>query len=152
MTRVEHSIVIKAPISQVFEYASDYRKWSEWFEGVSDFRPSTSISRGNGTRYAYKARMMGLSVGVETEVHNFEENRGWTGIATKGMPHRTHWLFEPVEGGTKFTYTLEYQLPVPLIGSLIDSSFMKPQWDKIIRTSLNNLGQHFKDKAGTVSP
>ena len=72
MTRVEHSIVIKAPISQVFEYAADYRKWSEWFEGVSDFRPSTSISRGNGTRYAYKARMMGLSVGVETEVHNFE--------------------------------------------------------------------------------
>lgn len=152
MARIEHCIIIKAPISQVFDYAADYQKWAEWFQGVSHFRPTTSVSRGNGARYAYKARMMGLSVSVETEVRNFEPNRGWTGVATKGMPHQTHWLFEPVEGGTKFTYALEYQLPIPLIGSLLDSAFMKPQWDKIIRTSLNNLRKHFLHQAGTTSP
>jgi hypothetical protein len=32
---------------------------------------------------------MSLSVGVETEIHDFRQNSGWTGIATKGVPHRT---------------------------------------------------------------
>lgn len=143
MTRIEHSVIIQAPVEQVFSYAADYRKWSEWFEGVSEFRPTTDVKQGNGARYAYKARLMGISARVETEIHDFVPSRGWTGVASKGMPHKTHWNFEPLGESTKFTYVLEYQLPVPLVGSLLDSLFMKPQWDKIISRSLENLRNHF---------
>ena len=87
---------------------------------------------------------MGLSVGVETEIHDFKQNRGWTGIATKGMPHRTAWIFEPVGSATRFTHVVEGHVPVPLFGSLFDSLFLKPQWDRIVKTSLNNLGQRFR--------
>ena len=148
MTRIEHSITIETPVEQVFSYAADYRKWTEWFEGVSDFKATTAITQGNGARYAYKARLLGISANVETEVHDFVNNRGWTGLATKGMPHRTHWRFEPIGSGTKFTYALEYQLPIPLLGSLLDSLFMRPQWDKIIANSLNNLRHHFGTPTG----
>ncbi|MFC2126150.1 SRPBCC family protein [Bacteroidota bacterium] len=143
MTRIENSINIPAPVEEVFKYASDWQKWSEWFEGVSDFKPTTETSRGNGTRYAYKAKIMGLSVNIETEIHDFTENRGWIGKATKGMPHQTLWMFESVDGGTKSTYALEYELTIPVLGSLLDDFLMKPQWDKIIRKSLNNLKEHF---------
>ena len=149
MTRIEHTIVIDARIEKVFNYASDHRKWDEWFEGVSAFNPTTAITRGNGARYAYKARLMGVSASVETEVHGFIENRGWTGVATKGMPHRTYWTFTPTSAGTRFTYALEYQLPIPLLGPLLDSLFMRAQWDKIIVTSLENLRKRFAEgKAG----
>ncbi len=35
MIRIEHSTIIQAPVEQVFGYAADYRKWREWYEGVS---------------------------------------------------------------------------------------------------------------------
>ena len=69
MTRIERSIFIPAPVKNVFNYATDWRKWSEWFEGVSDFRPTTAVTKGSGARYGYKARIMGISAKVETEIH-----------------------------------------------------------------------------------
>jgi hypothetical protein len=44
MTQIEKSILILTPLEKVFAYASDYQKWEEWFEGVSDFKPTTEIA------------------------------------------------------------------------------------------------------------
>lgn len=143
MTKIESSVKIPLPVKDVFPYVSDYKKWEEWFEGVSDFKPTTETNKGNGTRYAYKAKMMGLNVGVETEIFDFVENQGWKGKAIKGMPHTTYWIFESIEGGTKFTYALEYELEIPLVGNWLDKTFMEPQWNKIINNSLENLKNMF---------
>jgi coenzyme Q-binding protein COQ10 len=144
MTRIERSIIINKPVDEVFRYASDWEKWSDWFEGVSDFKPTTEIRKGNGARYAYKAKMMGLNVKVETEIQNFVINQGWTGKGTKGVPTQTQWIFEKLEHSTKFTYVLEYKLPVPVLSSLLDKYIMEPQWKKIIDRSLQNLNQKFR--------
>ena len=143
MTKIEYSIVIAAPVEKVFAYASDYTKWQDWFEGVSKFKPTTQTTKGNGTRYAYKANMMGMTVGFETEIFDFVENEGWKGKVIKGMPHQTFWNFESVDSGTKMTYALEYALDIPLIGKWLDNTFMKPQWEKIISKSLKNLKSQF---------
>jgi len=141
MTRIEKSIIINKPIDEVFTYASDWEKWSNWFEGVSDFKPTTEIKKGNGARYVYKAKMTGFIVKVETEISDFVVNKGWTGKGTKGIPIQTQWIFEKCESGTKFTYVLEYKLPFPFLSSVFDKYVMKPQWVKIIERSLQNLYQ-----------
>jgi uncharacterized protein YndB with AHSA1/START domain len=151
MTYIEYSVTIEAPIERVFNYAADYQKWSEWFEGVSDFKPTTKINQGNGARFAYRVRVMGFSAAVETEIHDFVRNKGWTGVSTKGLAARTHWTFEPIGDATKFTYTMEYQMPIPLLGTLLDSWFARPQWQKTVERSLNNLKRHFLTQVGTSS-
>jgi hypothetical protein len=143
MTRISRSVLIDTPLKEVFEYASDWRVWADWFEGVSSFRPTTEVVRGNGARYEYKAQLMGIPARVETEIHDFVENSGWTGVATKGMPHRTQWIFESEDDGTRFTYLLEYEFPVPFLGPLIDRYFLKREWCRILEKSLQNLRQHF---------
>ena len=145
MTHIEHCVIIPAPLDKVFPYVSDYRTWPDWFEGVSEFTPTTAITLGNGARYAYRVRMMGVRVRVETEIINFAMNRGWTGVSAKGVNARTYWNFDSMGDETKFAYALEYQMPLPLLGSLIDSLFIKPQWHKIIAHSLHNLKQHFAE-------
>ena len=145
MTRVEDSVIVDAPVHAVFAYASDYRRWPEWFEGVSDFRPTSEVTRGTGARYAYRARLMGIWASVETEVREFVEDQGWTGIATQGLPHRTFWRFEAEGQSTRFTYALEYQLPVPLLGAMADTLVVKGQWRRIIGRSLSNVRRHFSD-------
>jgi uncharacterized membrane protein len=146
MTRVEASVDVLALIEKVFAYASDYRRWEDWWIGVSSFTPTTELTRGNGTRYAYKAWVAGLKLNLETEIHDFKENVGWTGIVTKGIPHRTQWVFEAKGDTTRLTYILEYNLPVPLLGALLDNLLMKPGWHRRLERSLQNLKLHFEGR------
>ena len=145
MTRVEESVIVDAPVHAVFAYASDWRGWPEWLEGVTDFRPTTEVTRGTGARYAYRARVMGIPARVETEVRDFVEDSGWTGFSTRGLPHRTFWRFEAQGQSTRFTYAMEYQLPAPLLGAVADTLVVKGQWRRIIGKSLSNLRSHFGD-------
>lgn len=147
ITRVEARVNIRAPLDEVFAYASDWRKWEDWWEGVSDFKPTTEVTRGTGTRYAYKTWVAGIALNVETEIGKFAENVGWTGMATKGPPHRTQWVFEGQSDLTRFTYILEYTLPVPILGSLLDSLLMRPGWRRRLEKSLQNLKVYFEKKA-----
>jgi len=150
MIRYEHTVMIPGSVSQVFAYAADYRKWPDWFVGVSDVEPITPIDRGNGARYSYKVRMWSIPARVETEIHDFEEDAGWTGVGVKGVPHRTRWIFESVDQNTRFTYGLEGRLPVPLLGPLFDP-LLGAEWKKIIGQSLENLRRHFLAGSGTES-
>ena len=152
MSRVELSVLVPASLPEVFAYASDWRRWSEWFEGVSSFRPITEVARGNGARYAYTARLMGFQADVVTEIADFVENVGWTGIARKGMPHTTYWHFERCGDQTRFTYALEYRVPVSVLGGLIDSIILKPQWRRVIQASLGNLKRRFETSLATAQP
>ena len=150
MIRVEHSTIIQAPVEQVFSYAADYRKWPEWYEGVSDVTTTTVVTEGNKARYAYRVRVLAVSASVETEIHDFVQNRGWTGVSTRGIPHRTTWIFEAIGPATRFTHAVEGHVPVPLLGALFDSMFLEPQWHKIVKNSLNKLKQHFLAQAGGI--
>ena len=152
MSRVELSVLVPAPLSKVFAYASDWRRWEEWFEGVSGFRAITKITRGNGAQYAYKAQIVCFRVDVVTEITEFAENVGWTGVARKGMPHATYWHFEAVGDQTRFTYAVEGQVPVPVLGSLIDAVMLKPQWHRIVEASLANLTRRFESLKATNQP
>jgi uncharacterized membrane protein len=143
MTRIIRSVEIEAPVEEVFKYAADWRLWADWFVGVSDFVPTTEVSSGNGARYLYKAQVMGIPVRVETEIQNFVENEGWSGVATRGMPHRTKWIFESEGEATRFTYVLDYQFPIPLLGPLIDKYLLRKEWERILGRSLRNLREHF---------
>jgi uncharacterized membrane protein len=144
MTRVESSVEINAPVTDVFAYASDWRHWEEWWQGVSAFRPITEVTRGDGTRYAYKAWIAGLTLNLETEIHDFVENAGWRGEVTKGPPHRTQWVFQATGNSTRLTYILEYSLPLPLLGPLLDSLLMRPGWQRMLDNSLHNLKVRFE--------
>jgi hypothetical protein len=152
MTRIEASAIIPGTPDEVFGYASDWQKWAEWFEGVSGFQPTTEVLRGNGARYAYKARLLGLDATVETEIAEFIEGRGWKGIGRKGMPHTTYWSFEPVDAHTRFTYALEYGIPIPVVGGLLDVAFVRKQWRRIIATSLDNLRRRFEAREASSQP
>src|SRR3990172_1677643 len=143
MTEIKRSIKIEAPVSKVFEYASDYLNWPEFFEGVSNFKSITETTRGNGTQFTYIAKMLGIKVTVGTELHDFRENEGWIGKSFKGMEHKTQWIFEKSNGNTEFTYILSYKFPM---GRFLDKKFMQPTWIKVIENSLQKLKRLMEEK------
>ncbi len=149
MTRIAESVEVNAPVEEVFAFASDWRYWEKWWLSVSDFRPTTEVTRGNGTRYAYKAWVAGLTVDLEAEIRDFVENVGWRATGSKGIPHRTQWVFEAHGDTTRLTYILEYSLPIPLLGPLLDILLMRPGWRRRLQKSLQNLKLHFEERDST---
>jgi uncharacterized membrane protein len=147
MTKIEESIVVDAPVAAVFDYASDWRCWPDWFEGLSDIRSTSGVGRGTGARYAYRVRVLGVSMSVETELQDFVEGQGWTGVGTRGLPHRTRWRFEAQGQSTRFTYGLEYRLPPLLLGPMLDSLFVRREWRGIVLRSLSNVQRYFSQDA-----
>lgn len=146
MTKVEASLEINKPVKEVFAYASDWKHWDEWREGVADLKPTTATDRGNNTRYAYKALVAGLKFNLETEIHYFKENVGWQGIVRTGFPHKMRWQFENKAGKTIVTYIIEYSPPWFLIGPLLNFFVLKPNWQRMVEKTLNNLKVHLENQ------
>ena len=140
MSRVEKSIRINAPADKVFRFAADYQNWDVFFVGVSDVKPTTEKTWGDGSKFVYKATVMGIPWLVGTEIHSFVENEGWRGKSFKGIvEHRTQWIFEPVDAGTEFTFAVDYKMLVPILGDILDKLIVKREWEGIVEGSLQNL-------------
>jgi hypothetical protein len=139
MTEIKKNILINAPISKVFDYASNYLKWQDFFVGISDIRPITEITNDNGAKFLYKVQLMGLKVTVGTEFQYFKRNEGWIGKSFKGLDAQTQWIFKESNGKTEFTYIQRYKVPFFMGGDFFDRMLIMPQWIKIIYVSLNNL-------------
>jgi len=146
MTEIKRSIKIKAPVDKVFKVASDYQKWPEFFEGVSDVKPMTETTHGNGAKFIYKVKVLGMKVTVGTEFQQFKENEGWIGKSFKGIEHQTQWIFEKSNGNTEFTFIQNYKFPFYFGGKFIDKMFAQPEWIKIIEHSVQNLKRLMEEK------
>ena len=144
MPTLERSIVINAPIHEVFSYAADWRYWPDWYDGFSDISPITEVERGNGAIYAYKMQVLGVPFKAQTEIHDYVENEGWSGNRVKGVPHKTTYVFENLKPHTRFTTTINYSLPVPILGPVLCSLVFNRAWRRILEKSLINLRSHFE--------
>jgi hypothetical protein len=50
---------------------------------------------------------------------------------------------------SRLTYVLEYNLPLPLLGPLLDSLLMRPGWNRRLGNSLQNRKRHFEERKGS---
>lgn len=148
MRSVKGEVLILAPVHEVFAYASEWREWPRWFEGVGRIHPLTANTQGNGAQFRYRAFYFGLPVTVETEIHDFEEDRGWRGVTLRGPRSQTAWGFEAVPNGTMFSFELQYELP-PGLGFL-DGIIMRPAWQRALERTALNLKQRVE--SGITAP
>lgn len=139
MTKLTHSTLIDAPTEKVFRYVSDYKKWPEFYKGLSDVQPVATTTHGNGAKFIYKVKLLGMKVVVGTELTNFKKNEGWIGKSFKGMEHKTAWRFKALNNQTEFTHSVTYKYPWYMGGKFFDKTFVKPQWEKVIKGSLQKL-------------
>lgn len=79
------------------------------------------IVMGQGTVIDYRIRLRGVPMDWRTEITAWEPGRSFTDTQLRG-PYKkwvhTH-TFEPVEGGTRMTDLVEYELPLGFLGALV---------------------------------
>lgn len=124
MAKVQKTVTINAPVEKIFNYISNPTNipevWPSLME-VSDVKPLPS--GGYSNRWVYKMagiRFKGTSEGTE-RVPNQRLVR-----KTKGGVESTQtWTLQPEAGGTKVTFTVEYTVPIPVLGKLAEAIIVK---------------------------
>lgn len=139
MAKVGSNVVIHVPVEQVVTFLEDWHNAEKWYEGIYDWTPTTENTTGNGARFSYRTKDLGLETHYETELYDHVKNRSFRLRSVKGPKVDEHYSFQPIEGGTRVTYAMEYEVPVPVVGALLDLLVFKSLWAKRVQTNLQNL-------------
>ncbi|MBW2381324.1 MAG: SRPBCC family protein [Deltaproteobacteria bacterium] len=118
MASYEGSIVIDAPVSEVFAYANAPSTMPDWMSALVEVR--NVIGSGAGLQWEWTYKMAGVHVRGQSVIVDYILNECAThqGIGMLSVDWTT--MVEPHDGGTKLTAKLEYTIPVPVLGRLAE--------------------------------
>jgi hypothetical protein len=137
--RVEASRDISALPERVWASIERWEDQSRWIRDAVWVRVLTPERAGLGVRVRVLNRV--LLVPLFTEQL---EVTGWDPPRRMVMAHRSFvrgigiWSLRPEDGGTRFTWTEELSLPIPLLGELALLVY-RPFLRRLMRGSLANL-------------
>ena len=124
--REELSVVIDRPIEEVFGFATEPENEPLWQSTSLETEQTSVGSVGVGTTFRNTSKFLGRRIDSTYEVTENEPPRRQCLRITSGpIPGSGCYLFEPAEGGTRFTQTFEaeiggfFKLAEPLVGRAI---------------------------------
>ena len=104
MARIEESVEIKCPVDKVFIYTTDASSWPKWHPVMLEAEQTSPGQVAVGTTFQGINRMMGRRMAWTAQATEYEPNRKWGKDITSGsIVLEEHLIFDPIEGGTKFT-------------------------------------------------
>lgn len=120
MARVEKEVTVVAPIEQVCTYISEPANVPEFWPSVLEIKNVKPLPNGGYSgQWLYK--MAGVTFegrGTYTEVVPNQ----WLVIETRGgIKSRITWTFRSRGEVTRITLTIEYIIPIPLLGKLAEA-------------------------------
>ena len=124
MVNMEVSVVINRPLGEVFTKLTDLENNERWRSGTIQAEKTSAGDVGVGTTYRMVNSAFGRRMEGEAEVTEFEPNRRFVTKNRSGVPIETERIFEPVEGGTRVTFTVKaelagfFQLAEPLVAGI----------------------------------
>lgn len=124
MINVQVSIVINRPLEEVFGFLSNLENNLKWRSGMIKADKISAGPIGVGTTYRMINNFFGRQVEGEAVVTEYELNRKYATMNKSGLPIKTQRMFEPVERGTRVTFSVEtevggfFKLVEPLIARI----------------------------------
>jgi hypothetical protein len=106
---VELSVVISRPVADVFAYVTDSRYHSQWDSGAKEVRYAPEGKVGVGSKITEVRSFLGRNIESSSEIIEYELNKKMTRRGEKPFPLTGYLTFEPVPGGTKFSWRFEGQ-------------------------------------------
>ena len=124
MAKVEKAAVFKTPIENIFRYINEPSNWLEFWPSLMEITDVQSLPNGGYSgRWVYK--MLGMTFKGTAKYTEMVPNQ-WLVIETAGGIGSTiTWTFRSKENRTRVTLTIEYKVPIPLLGKLAEAIIVK---------------------------
>jgi uncharacterized protein YndB with AHSA1/START domain len=128
MARIEESVIIKCPADKVFAYTTEAKSWPKWHGTMPEAEQTSQGQVGVGTTFKGKNRMMGQTSKWTAKVTEYDPYKRWGKIIDSGsVIIDDKLIFDPTEGGTKFTMVYDVKVGgfLKLLSSMIINSMRK---------------------------
>lgn len=137
MAAVSQSIHVDRPVSEVFAYLDDPRNHAEITPSLASVRNIEPLDNG-GKRVEHTYTMAGISLEGELVERTHVENERMLFEMRGDLSGEIDISFEAVDGGTRVTYSGEYELPGRVLAA-VARPFVKRYNERELRTTLENL-------------
>ena len=140
--RVSASAVVPVPPERLWDVLLHWEDQPRWMKDAVSVRVVSEHREGVGVRLAVKNRV--LNVPLFTEVL---EVTAWDPPRLLHVAHRSFvrgvgtWLLASEGDGTRFTWTEELRLPVPILGELALLAY-RPFMRRLMRRGIASLGRY----------
>ncbi len=145
---LEREQLVPGPRERVFAFFVDPRNFSEITPPWVRFSVLhlEQLPLAGGTMQSYRIRWLGVPLGWESLIAEFEEGRRFTDVQTRG-PYR-YWrhehIFEDAEGGTLVRDRVQYELPFGVLGAIIHELVVRRQLRDIFDYRANVIEETFR--------
>jgi len=139
METIHESIDINGSIDRVFAYVENPSMHTQWLPSLMEIRNVTGSGKGQHYEWTYK--MAGLPLDGESTVIAHVPNERLV-IRTKGSTEGL-WTFvvEPHDGGTRLDLTVEYSIPLPVLGKLAEKLVIQRN-ERELALAVQNIKDH----------
>lgn len=141
MAHLEASILIHAPMEEVYALARDPTRWPIWFDGMGEIKELTGEGEV-GTVVKFNFMMTGTSFPVTITVledHTGPEGAHWKAKFEGPLTGEHNWTYVPKNGATETTAEIDYELPGAVLGKIADRLIVERMHQRSLELSLENL-------------
>ncbi len=118
--KFENSVIINRPVNKVFEFVTDLNNNPKWQTDILELEITSDGQFGPGSTYRCVNRFMGKRVESESVVIDLVPDRACSfDIKSGSVKGESSFLFESVNGATKFTTTADLNLNSFKLGEII---------------------------------
>jgi len=137
--RVSAEIGLPVPVEEAWRRVLAWEEQIAWMKDADSVRVLTSHREGVGVIVAVRTRVLGVPLLTDhLEVTMWNPPRRLV-MAHRGLVRGVgEWVLEPAGGGSRFTWTEELHLPVPVLGEIALLAY-RPFMRRLMRRSLSNL-------------
>ena len=108
MAKVEHSVVIKRPVEEVFEFVTNYQNHSLWRSETVEAIQTSKGPTGLGATGREVSQVLGRRIEATAVITGYEPSRKLSAKTTSGpFSIEASHTVESVEDGTRYTLVLE---------------------------------------------
>jgi uncharacterized membrane protein len=120
MIKFENSVVIEKPVRKVFEFVTDLKNNPKWQTDILELAVTSDGPFELGSTYRCVNRFMGKRVETEGVITDYQPDRACSFRITSGsVTGESSFLFEAVNGATRFTTIAELDLGLFKLGKIV---------------------------------
>jgi uncharacterized protein YndB with AHSA1/START domain len=124
MPTIERSILVDAPVEEVFQFVADYRNTTRYQHQFSRFEPIGTITRGLGLTVDARGRFKGIPIHAKLRITEFVENERIVSESIEGLKSEAAWTFAPEGDQTRVTFRGRYAWPIPILSGALRRTLM----------------------------
>ncbi len=125
MPKVERNITINAPVKKVFDYIADSKLTPEWLPGMIETKDIEQTEEGVGSTHNWVYKMAGIRFEGKNITDEYIPDKKMVIRSEGSIKTLWKWNFEPYDDGTKIDLSVEYTIPIPVLGKIAEVIVLK---------------------------